>query len=66
MQKWEYLFASVDEGGVLRAYGQPQALGIDLKSFLTKVGEEGWELVSTIVDRYGVWSLFFKRPKQEK
>jgi len=64
MQKWEYLFATVHTQGVLRVYGELQEPGIGLKKFLTEVGEQGWELVSTMEDRDSVLSLFFKRPKK--
>ncbi len=69
MQKWEYLAMTVkrDVGGLFSGVGDWQG-----QLDLTQIGEEGWELVSTVPhsDEIGHHAGFtssilwvFKRPK---
>jgi hypothetical protein len=73
--KWEYLTAELDEYGNVRAAGG-RSLGkqpVALMAFLSQVGEDGWELVTSIVtaqprDTRQMTTphylfLFFKRPR---
>lgn len=56
MQKWEYRTESVYASLAYKVKDEADSL-------LNRLGEEGWELVSTEYFVSSVW-MFFKRPKQ--
>ena len=70
MQKWEYLFVTSKAAkNVLRPYyinGKPMKdweNNMPIYDYITKLGEQGWELVSitqSLVDQ----TYNFKRPKE--
>lgn len=73
MQKWEYLHACVKHQQVtmvngkemekVRAGSDLRVKGEDLSVFLSRVGEEGWELLSHQMPNVGTEVFVFKRPK---
>lgn len=75
MTKWEYLYARVEDEIVKYINNQPaggKLLGTfglggeGVVEFLSKVGQEGWELVG-ITQGAGVsWRLILKRPLSDK
>jgi hypothetical protein len=74
MQKWEYLPVWVEHQEVTAVNGQElekQQVGSgdlsaqtqSLHDFLSRVGEDGWELVSHKMPNIGTQIFVFKRPK---
>lgn len=71
MQQWDYLtvmLGSVDGFNLAPRWLNGQELQdwkkVDLPTFLSQVGQEGWEMVGTLaVSRANYATLFFKRPR---
>jgi hypothetical protein len=69
MQKWEYLYIDAFMNEVKELNGKPMNRGKDsLPAFMNELGEQGWELISTInlhsdsVTKV-LWRLVFKHQK---
>ena len=70
MQKWEYLFVSVD---MVRGKRRPRGVnglklhnwkqGPTIANYANQLGEEGWELIGSSVASF---ELVFKRLKLER
>ena len=61
MQQWEYFLLDVKNGYHVDSYGRRF-----WKDELTKLGLEGWELVSVVTEEGFLHGLVLKRPKQEE